>query len=389
MSSKTFCSKPWKNLEINADGSFAPCCIWGDRLKDENNIEFNVNKNSFDEIYNSKHLKELRSNLLNNKRPESCSQCWQEEDNGIMSLRQKETHFNDYDQEQIRSLSIAFGNICNLRCRICGPWASSIWAKNELKKHSDEEKRNSFEFEILKKGQWPITSKVFWEDLEKYLPALSKISFYGGEPFLINQHFRLLEKFSNISDVSNIEIDYVTNGTILPNTDIIESWKKFKNVSLMVSIDNIFEKFEYERSRSDWDTLVKNLNKFDQLANETENISLSCNMTISVFNILDFKTIKKWMKENYPNMHINWSMLIVEERFCVKYLPQDIKAKIEESLFPHDTNDISSIIKFMNDGETDMGYFNELKTEIKRIDQFRREKLSDTHPELNDLLKIY
>jgi len=201
MLSETFCSKPWKNLEINADGSVAPCCIWGDRLKNENNLEFNVNKNSFYEIYNSNHLKKLRSDLSNNKKPNSCAQCWQEEDNGIMSLRQKETDFNGDVQSQFSSLSIAFGNICNLRCRICGPWASSIWAKNELKTHSDEEKRSSFEFEILKKGQWPITSKVFWEDLENYLPLLSKISFYGGEPFLINQHFQLLEKFSNTSDV--------------------------------------------------------------------------------------------------------------------------------------------------------------------------------------------
>lgn len=444
MPSNTFCSNPWRNLEINADGSVRPCCVWKDRLKDKNGNEFNVNQHTFDEIYNSAHLENLREELLNNKKPIECNQCWQEEAANITSLRQHTTP-ELYDHKTgLKTLKVALGNICNLRCRICGPWASSVWAKNSLKMHSPEEKNNSFEFDMLQKGQWPRTSKTFWKDFENAIPSLEEINFYGGEPLLVKQHFDILEKLSNSNNSKDIVLRYITNGTIFPDKKIIDSWKKFKHVEISLSIDNIFEKFEYERSRGDWQQVVKNLDSFYDLHTSNPNIRVLINTTVSVFNVLDLKKIITWFNTHYPRIDVKLSFLTVKEHFCIKYLPDNVKSYIKDKLSSHqDKNyNIKNAIDFMNDVD-DYNYditskwiesynaikdpswpictkkedffnlpeeiqkeckeefnfditksekellFEELKQEIKKIDLFREEKLVDSHPELNSLLKIY
>ena len=444
MTSNTFCSNPWRNLEINADGSVRPCCVWKDRLKDKDGNEFNVNQNTFDEIYNSDHLENLREELLNNKKPIECNQCWQEEAVNITSLRQYTTP-ESYDYNSgLKTLKVALGNICNLRCRICGPWASSIWAKNSLKMQPSDEKNNSFEFEMLQKGQWPRTSKTFWKDFESVIPSLEEINFYGGEPLLVKQHFDTLEKLSNSNDSKDIVLRYITNGTIFPDNKTVASWKKFSHVGISLSIDNISKKFEYERSKADWSHVVKNLDSFYGLHISNSNIRVSILLTVSVFNILDLEEIHTWFDTHYPGIDVELSFLTVEEHFCIKYLPDNIKTYIKNKLLPHQNKnyDIKSAINFMDDitgishdssaawkefydtikdpswpscdnredffnlpeeiqkeckeefnfditeSENEL-LFEKLKQEIKRIDLFREERLVDTHPELNSLLKIY
>ena len=46
----------------------------------------------------------------------------------------------------------------------------------------------------LKQGQWPRKSKKFWEHVDSILPDIKYFEFTGGEPFLIKQHFDLLER---------------------------------------------------------------------------------------------------------------------------------------------------------------------------------------------------
>ena len=49
----------------------------------------------------------------------------------------------------------------------------------------------------------------------------------------------------------NIEIHYNTNGTQFPE-EFIETWRKFRKVEIAFSIDNLGERFEFERSGAKW-----------------------------------------------------------------------------------------------------------------------------------------
>ena len=62
----------------------------------------------------------------------------------------------------------------------------------------------------------------------------------------------------------NIEIHYNTNGTHFPE-EFIETWKKFRKVEIAFSIDNLGERFEYERSGAKWEEVEANIQRFHAL----------------------------------------------------------------------------------------------------------------------------
>ena len=40
--------------------------------------------------------------------------------------------FQQTDYGEVKFVDLKLGNLCNLKCRICGSWSSSKWAKEEI-----------------------------------------------------------------------------------------------------------------------------------------------------------------------------------------------------------------------------------------------------------------
>ena len=47
-------------------------------------------------------------------------------------------------------MQIQMGNICNLKCRICGSWSSSTFAVEEIEFSPIAEKKRGFHYQMLK-----------------------------------------------------------------------------------------------------------------------------------------------------------------------------------------------------------------------------------------------
>lgn len=77
-----------------------------------------------------------------------------------------------------------------MKCRTCSYGASSGWF---------EDTRALGSLNTRNKGQAVIglenTAKLL-DDLETYLPYLEKVMFAGGEPLLIEENYRILERLS-------------------------------------------------------------------------------------------------------------------------------------------------------------------------------------------------
>ena len=105
-------------------------------------------------------MKSLRQAFLDGKKPSTCNKCWSVEQAGRKSKRilaydmlEYTKVFNKIDYEDINPKTIQFldlklGNICNLKCRICGSWSSSKWAQEQL----DYLKADGISKEDLKKS---------------------------------------------------------------------------------------------------------------------------------------------------------------------------------------------------------------------------------------------
>jgi len=292
--SDTICPAPWTQIEIGASGNMRPCCIYSDNIKDKNQQSFNINFHTIDDYYFSDHMINLRKQLQSGIRASGCKKCWVAESNKTQSIRS----FALYNQgkkflsqsptevslERIISLDMDFGNLCNLKCRICSYHRSSQVAKEAIELATINEKPA-----VVTKiktwnqlSQW-ISNKDSWDKLFPIADQLEYLEFEGGEPFFHDYHSSLLEKIIEKDQAGQVRLRYSTNGTIFPE-QLLPLWEKFREVNLCLSIDDIGERFNYQRTLGNWSEVKTNLDKMSKL--NQKNITFTVYPTISIMNVL-------------------------------------------------------------------------------------------------------
>ena len=275
------------------------------------------------------------------------------------------------------------GNICNLKCRICGSWSSSSYATEEVQQFPTSLRKQSFPYKMIEQGRWPREQQSFWEEMSANVDNIRYLEFTGGEPFMIKEHFNFLETLIEKGVAGNIEIHYNTNGTMFPDAKHI--WKEFKLVEIAFSIDDVDQRFEYQRKNAHWSEVNANISKFKELKQELGNIVLQCCSTVNVFNVLYLEKLSHWIDEQDFDF-VYWNMLHEIEYNCVANVSDELKALAVKTLeqIP-DTNkhkkEFNRVITFINQGKRNQSQ-RELLVNIKKFDNIRAEVLSDHHPEL-------
>lgn len=393
----TFCVLPWISLEIGATGAFRPCCLAENQIVDDNSNPYHVTEVPLNDVLNSKHMANLREEFLAGKKPSTCKKCWDEEGAGRTSKRMNTLlrlqHYGisnvtwTDERKPLRFFDLKLGNICNLKCRICGPFSSSTYASEELKAIPVELRKGSAAYKFNEMGAWPRKDITFWDDLNEHLDDLRYLEFTGGEPFMIREHFQFLERLVEKDLAKNIEVHYNTNGTQWPE-EYVHIWTHFKHVEIAFSIDNIGKRFEYERTNANWDEVNDNIEKFIKLRDGTSNLSLQLCTTVNIYNVLYLHDIVNW--EHYKDFNfVFWNMLHTAPANCIKSMPNWGKRIAEAKLLQVDMDpkieqEFTNIVKFMNGGNGVP--LEELRTHIKRMDDRRGVSLEDTHPELYEII---
>jgi len=393
-----FCVLPWISMETSPTGTVRPCCLAEDEIKDENDVPFELANTAFSDIQNSEHMRDLRQQFLDGKKPKTCQKCWNEEDAGRTSKRMHTLDRLEHmisddivwtkETEPLMFLDLKLGNICNLKCRICGSWSSSAFATEELKHMPREQKKSSFQYMMLKKGAWPREKTEFWDELEVILGQIRYIEFTGGEPFMIGEHFELLKKLVDSGISSGVEIHYNTNGTHFPE-HAVDIWKQFKHVEVAFSIDDVGDRFEYQRTNAVWGEVQDNIVKFKQLRDNVDNMSLQVCSTVNAYNVYYLSGLANWIdKQNFDFVY--WNMLHEPSYLSVSRLPLAAKSAAIESLKSanvsnHHKKEFEHIIDFISNGNTTDGQ--ELRENIKTLDTRRAANLADAHPEWASILR--
>lgn len=392
-----FCVLPWISLEASPVGTVRPCCLALDEVTDDQGEKFRLRSNSLRQIQDSQYMQNLRQEFLDGRQPQTCRRCWQEERAGRKSKRMhtldRLKHMEvdatwTQDAKPLIFLDLKLGNICNLKCRICGSWSSSQYAAEEIKFNRKEETRASFAYQMLQEGAWPRESDGFWQDLDRYLDDIRYIEFTGGEPFMIQEHFHLLQKLVDTGHAPQIEIHYNTNGSIWPE-DADRIWQHFKHVEIAVSIDDIEQRFEYQRTNAKWPEVVENVKKFKALRDRSTNIELQFCCTINVFNVYYLEHVAKWMLAQGFD-YIYWNMMHDVYYFSISTLPDAAKTQITKILLAADVPDIVKyefglVVDFMNRGNSLNGSL--LKMNIRDLDFKRGQNLAQVEPEFARLIE--
>jgi MoaA/NifB/PqqE/SkfB family radical SAM enzyme len=284
--SKTFCMHPFTGLATREDGAVKVCCRsapvgW-------------IQNQSLEEIWNSNTMQTIRKQVLCNEKPEVCKPCFDLEDQGVESLRQR--HINGIIPEaritlypnalnalrdnytmpfEIPTMEIKLNNLCNLKCRMCNPLDSTSWKDwDEVKPFY--EKENNYLVPTIAKltnipGQYigPFDdTNNWWNSFEKLLPYFKRVEFAGGEPLMDPQHYKILDMLKPYG--KNIELKYATNGTTLgisKGRTVHDYWPHFKSIAVNVSLDGIHDVYNYIRSNGNFSEVERNIKEIQTLPN--------------------------------------------------------------------------------------------------------------------------
>jgi MoaA/NifB/PqqE/SkfB family radical SAM enzyme len=391
----TFCVLPWISLEASPIGTVRPCCLADDEIVDNAGHKFQLLNSSFAEIQSSKHMQTLRQEFLEGDQPKTCRRCWAEEEAGRTSKRMhtldRLKHMGitpewTKDAKPLMFLDLKLGNICNLKCRICGSWSSSQFATEELKFVPDN-KKESFHYQMLRDGAWPRENSQFWTELENSLTDIRYLEFTGGEPFLIQEHFDLLQTLVDCGVAGQVEIHYNTNGTQYPE-HAEKIWSHFRQVEIAFSVDDIGARFEYQRSNAKWEEVQENINKFKKLRAQYSNIQLQVCSTVNVFNVYYIEELAMWIDTQEFDF-VYWNMMHDAPYFSIANLPKTAKQAVTNRLITANVmhkhkQEFVNIIDFMNNGTQDMS--KQMLQKIHELDSRRNESLATVEPEFAKLI---
>ena len=392
-----FCVLPWVSLEASPIGTVRPCCLADDELVDDAGEKFSLLTANFKDIQNSGSMRKLREQFLAGERPQTCRKCWNEERAGrtskrmhtINRLKHTITHTDwTTDAKPLMFLDLKLGNICNLKCRICGSWSSSQFAAEEIAQLPRDEQKTSFPYQMLRAGAWPKENESFWHEIDNHLSDIRYIEFTGGEPFMIEQHFDMLQGMIDRGIAHQVEIHYNTNGTQWPDRGTA-IWRHFRTVEIALSIDDLGERFEYQRSNAVWSDVVQNLNCFRQLRTECSNIQLQCCSTVNIFNVRYIDQLAQWIVQQEFDF-VYWNIMHDAWYFSIATLPDLAKAAVTEHLRsatvpPQYREEFDRITDFMNRGASTDGFMTRMK--IADLDRKRNQDFAVVSSEMAELIQ--
>ena len=396
-----FCVLPWVSLETSPIGTVRPCCLAEDELVDDAGEKFNLATAKFSNIQNSDSMRKLRQEFIDRKQPQTCRKCFREERSGRTSKRMhtldRLKHMipdTDWtvDAKPLMFLDLKLGNICNLKCRICGSWSSSTFATEELNNLSANiDRKTNHHYQMLRQGAWPRENLSFWTEINQVVDQIKYIEFTGGEPFMIQEHFNMLQGLVDRGIAGNIEIHYNTNGTQYPE-GAEKIWSHFKLVEIAFSIDDVGARFEYQRSNAVWSEVAANIARFKQLRDQYANIRLQVCSTVNVFNVYYLEELAQW---NYAQGfdYIYWNMMHEAYYFSISTLPNKVKAAITTrlrscgSVSDAAQKEFDRIIDFMNNGVGLDG--TNMRREMANLDRRREQDLRSVEPEFAALIEYH
>ena len=401
LESDSFCMMPWLHLHAFPDGRAYPCCFGLDQYP-----VGDLNKDSMDTVFNSEQMKQIRINMLNNKKSKQCAKCYDQEKSGFFSLRlSSNKHFGhniplvDNTQEDgtadfiIKYWDIRFSNLCNMACRSCGSWFSSNWYEDTKKIHG----KHPGHPKIMRVGR---SADDIWEQMLKQFDHVEQFYFAGGEPLIMEEHYRILKELDK-RKMYHVRLIYNTNFSKLKfkDMDVLELWNKFDSVSIGASLDAEGDRAELMRKGTKWSETLANRKRMLEVCPKVDFYLSSTVGMVNALHVVDFH--RNWVEQGLIKpQDFNFNLLQWPKWQRMDMFPAEYKTKVEQKYRQHiewlkkrdhltrATKGFESAIKWMNAKDTtfNLPMFFDM---TKKYDKVRNEKLVEVFPELKELFEKY
>ena len=444
--SDTFCLLPWIHFATRPNGDMRLCCSANASgagidhtiglVKNEKGQPANFGHETPMSAWNNDYMRDVRLTMLEGNIPSSCTKCFQEESQGVVSKRMwetgtwiedgidvpeliKQTAKDGTVPDKLVYLDLRLGHTCNLKCVMCSPHDSSQWVGDHKKLYpifQAKELKEQMAWDRKEFNNKWHENPDFWKEMYAQIPNLKQVYFAGGEPLMIREHKWFLEEIVRQGYADKILIRYNTNGLLIDD-DIIEIWKQFKLVKVGFSIDAVDQRNYYIRYPSEWETIVKNLHRLD---NTPDNIQVSIATAIQILNIKHLPDFARWKiqqnfrKINFQNVMegmeagggiVNMHLLYIPTWLSIRVLPAEDKEEVRKKFAelstwlyenyrqdedfwktnPYGWKRWQAVLDFM-DSEDHTDQLPAFKEYIEQLDKLRETKFKEIFPELVHLL---
>ena len=367
---------------VSPQGQFKPCC----RFK----MAESIDGTHFSQIFLGERWSKIRHQMSLDQPVEGCQRCYQEEEAGKKSLRQRYNQLPDIglqasnlDDPQILWLEIPFSNRCNLACRMCDSRYSTRWIQDEKKwlGHTLGSER-VLEFD--------------WESFETIVDSLKHVKVTGGEPLMDPNHKRFLRLLGQKGKPQQVYLNYSTNLTLFPDEEVLESWASFQRVELALSLDSCFEnELHYIRYPTDGSKALGNLARFMKLVNKMDNLTLILRSTVSLLNIYSMpETLLYWNqlkselveKDCQDRVIENPTHLTYPEYLAPNVLPPQKRLKVVEhfkSFENHSDTELAKHLPYLQsimEGEDGSHLYPKFLEMTQKLDKIRDQDFRKVFP---------
>jgi radical SAM protein with 4Fe4S-binding SPASM domain len=340
INSNTICAVPWMHLNFEPNGKVVPCCL----TSTFNYFSGDLKTQPIKEIWNSNNMKTLRKEMISGIEPAICTKCFSREkvtgESGRIYHNQEFSHVIKKIPEmtledgtctsmELKYWDFRFSNLCNFKCRSCGPRYSSAWVPDAKKLgYTDQEKVWSIE---------QVNDKTNFDFLKEQINVVEKIYFAGGEPLMMPEHWQILEMLAE-NKRFDVKISYNTNASTWTygKKNVLEYWKlwDYGKIEIWPSIDELGERAELLRSGTVWPKIDANLKELIKLPN----LRIKPGITVGAWNVFRIPEILEYFlsiglineKQRFNNFFFN--LLEYPDYYHIHILPDNYKNSIIEKL---------------------------------------------------------
>jgi len=375
---KSLCPLPFAGLYIEPSGDVKCCSISKQTLG-------NIHTQSIKDLINGETVKTIRRDMLEEKFPSNCNECYEKEKNfksiNFNQISNRLYHigklgtspiklYEDENNFELQQLDVRWRNTCNGACVYCGPELSSRWAVelNDTKRMTKQAMSDSIEY------------------VYDHIDTVKTLYLCGGEPMMMKENVKLVKIIADTRPELDIRIN--TNLSNL-NNPVYETIKDLPNIHWILSAEASEDRFEYIRYPLRWTTFINNFKAIQKLPHKISmNMSWNILNAFGIFEFIDIM-IKNGMHEN--SFVIN--PVLDPKYYNVLNLPEDVINGIKKEATKrhgrlHDPfmlkYSYEAIIKHCN--EPIMHKQQELKQQLEMLDARRSLDSKKVFPELYERL---
>jgi MoaA/NifB/PqqE/SkfB family radical SAM enzyme len=374
---KYFCYEIYKNLAIrslNGQIGYSPCSYYDGVIKIT--TDFDLSK-----AWHSPEHNQLKLLIENDQPIPGCHQCYREESHGLASRwKSSKQLYEDFHQDtnidltSPQSIDYSVGNLCNLKCLICGPENSSSWLPDYQKKYPLTD---------INKFKYDKHNQIETLDLA-LLMNVKNIHFHGGgEPLMSNNHVTMLKSIKEAKGLSDVRVFYNTNGTQTVSLSVLDLWEECKLVELYFSIDDIGDRFNYQRTGANWNQVIQNIKWF--VNNMPHNHMFNINCAWGYLNLYYLDEIEDWYQNNLTKNRYGDTVNLIYQKVIGDFSINHVSKPTKEVLLNKFSNR-PRLIELVNSLTTSAESNSFFWEKINQIDSIRGNSFRSVCPEWAELL---